>query len=68
MIITQFAADVRKDLRARMNDIADAMANGACTSFDHYKDLCGEIRGLAFAETQLIALSEAIEKTEMEKR
>lgn len=68
MIITQFAADVRKQIRERMNDLADSMAGGACTDFAHYKTMAGEVQGLALAERYLLDLAEAIEKQEMEKR
>lgn len=68
MIITQFAADVRKQIRERMNELADAMAGGSCTDFAHYKSMAGEVQGLAIAERYLLDLAEAIEKQEMEKR
>lgn len=67
MIVTQFAAEVRKEYRERMNDVADALARGECQSFDHYKALTGEIAGLAYAERLLIDAAERVEKTAMEK-
>ena len=67
MIVTQFAAEVRDAYRGRMNDVADALARGECTSFDHYKALVGEISGLALAERMLLDAAERIEKTAMEK-
>jgi hypothetical protein len=53
---------LRDKLRADMNNFTDDLANGQCTSFEQYKELCGVIRGLAFAERHLIDLAENIEK------
>ena len=60
---TMSAFEVLRDkLRADMNNFTDDLANGQCTSFEQYKELCGVIRGLAFAERHLIDLAENIEK------
>ncbi len=67
MIVAQFAAELRKEYRERMNEVTDALARGECTSFDVYKDLSGEIRGLALAERMLIDAAERLERTAMEK-
>ena len=53
---------LRDKLRADMNNFTDDLANGQCSSFEQYKELCGVIRGLAFAERHLIDLAENIEK------
>jgi hypothetical protein len=53
---------LRDKLRADMNNYTDDLANGQCSSFEQYKELCGVIRGLAFAERHLIDLAENIEK------
>ena len=53
---------LRDKLRADMNNFTDDLANGQCTSFEQYKELCGVIRGLAFAERHLIDLAENIER------
>ena len=53
---------LRDKLRADMNNFTDDMANGQCTSFEQYKELCGVIRGLAYAERHLIDLAENIER------
>ena len=53
---------LRDRLRADMNNYTDDLANGQCSSFEQYKELCGVIRGLAFAERHLIDLAENIEK------
>ena len=59
MIVAQFAAELRKEYRERMNEVTDALARGECTS--------GEIRGLALAERMLIDAAERLERTAMEK-
>jgi hypothetical protein len=53
---------LRDKLRADMNNYTDDLANGQCSSFEQYKELCGVIRGLAYAERHLIDLAENIEK------
>jgi hypothetical protein len=53
---------LREKLRADMNNFTDDLANGQCSSFEQYKELCGVIRGLAYAERHLIDLAENIEK------
>jgi hypothetical protein len=53
---------LREKLRADMNNYTDDLANGQCSSFEQYKELCGVIRGLAYAERHLIDLAENIEK------
>lgn len=67
MILTQFAEELRKELRDRMNDIADTLAGGGATSFEAYKDLTGEIRGLAVAERALLDMAKRIEEGALEK-
>jgi hypothetical protein len=62
MIVVQFAEEVRKELRERMNDIADTLAGGGAESFEKYQALCGEIRGLAIAERALLDAAERLEK------
>jgi hypothetical protein len=57
---------LRDKLRVDMNNFTDDLANGQCTSFEQYKELCGVIRGLAFAERHLIDLAEKIERAEDE--
>ena len=53
---------LRDKLRADMNNFTDDLANGQCSSFEQYKELCGVIRGLAYAERHLIDLAENIER------
>ena len=62
-VLTLQAFEVLRDkLRADMNNFTDDLANGQCSSFEQYKELCGVIRGLAYAERHLIDLAENIEK------
>lgn len=67
MIIGQFAEEVRKKLRDRMNNIADALAGGECQSFEAYKELAGQIAGLAYAESMLLETAAHVENTALEK-
>jgi len=57
---------LRDKLRADMNNFTDDLANGQCTSFEQYKELCGVIRGLAFAERHLLDLAEKIKEDDDE--
>lgn len=59
-MIEQFAETVRAQIRKDMNNYADDMANGVCKSFDEYQRLCGVIRGLAIAESHLLALRDKV--------
>ena len=62
-VLTLQAFEVLRDkLRTDMNNFTDDLANGQCSSFEQYKELCGVIRGLAYAERHLIDLAENIEK------
>ena len=62
-VVTMDVLQVLRDkLRADMNNYTDDLANGQCTDFATYKELCGVIRGLAYAERHLIDLAENIEK------
>ncbi len=55
----EFAEVAIKKIRADMNEKADYLASGFATSYDDYKRICGEIRGLALAEDHIKALLEA---------
>jgi hypothetical protein len=52
----------QKNLRMRMNDVADAIATGSAQSFDEYQKMVGTIDGLAIAERELLDLVEAMNK------
>lgn len=55
---------LRKKLRDRMNDIADAVSTGMCGSYEEYQRLCGVIEGLAHAERDLLDLKDSLEKND----
>jgi hypothetical protein len=63
MIVVQFAEELRKQLRAQMNDLADYLAGGGAESFEKYKSITGEIRGLAYAERMLLDAAERLERS-----
>jgi hypothetical protein len=66
LMTLSFVEALKNKLRVDMNNFTDDLANGQCTSFEQYKELCGVIRGLAFAERHLIDLAEKIERAEDE--
>jgi hypothetical protein len=41
---------LRKQFTERQEHLADALAEGAAKTFEEYKQLVGEIRGLSFAQ------------------
>lgn len=55
---------VRSELRRRMNDLADYLANDSCTDFMHYKLITGRIQGLAIAEREILDLEARLAKVE----
>jgi hypothetical protein len=61
-----FVTALRNKLRTDMNNFTDDLANGQCTDFATYKELCGVIRGLAFAERHLLDLAENMKEDDDE--
>jgi hypothetical protein len=57
---------LRKKLRERMNDLADAISSGRCSDFGEYQKLCGVIEGLAYAERDLLDLKQTMEEKDDE--
>jgi hypothetical protein len=57
-----FITALRNKLRTDMNNFTDDLANGQCTDFAQYKELCGVIRGLAYAERHLLDLAENLKE------
>jgi hypothetical protein len=57
-----FITAFRNKLRTDMNNFTDDLANGQCSDFAQYKELCGVIRGLAFAERHLLDLAENLKE------
>ena len=66
LLVMDFMEAFRKKLREDMNNFTDDLANGQCTSFEQYKELCGVIRGLAFAERHLLDLAEKLKEDDDE--
>jgi hypothetical protein len=60
--VMDFVDAMRKKIRDDMNNYTDDLANGQCTDFATYKELCGVIRGLAFAERHLLDLAEYLKE------
>jgi hypothetical protein len=61
-LVSDFIEAVRKKIRDDMNNYTDDLANGQCQDFANYKELCGVIRGLAFAERHLLDLAEYLKE------
>lgn len=49
------------ELRARRTQLAEAAASGAAKSYEDYKYMCGEIRGLTNVEMYLLDLAKNLE-------
>jgi len=62
LLVMDFIEAMRKKIRDDMNNYTDDLANGQCTDFATYKELCGVIRGLAFAERHLLDLAEYLKE------
>lgn len=56
-IIQSFVETLRKKLREDMNNYTDDLATGQCQDHAAYKELCGVVRGLAYAERHLLDLA-----------
>ena len=52
---------LNKQFTERQQSLADALANGAAKTFEEYKQLVGEIRGLSFAQ---LCVSDLVRKLE----
>lgn len=55
---------LNKNLVDRRKQIADALADGAAKSYEDYRQLVGEIRGLSFAELSLADLVRKMEEND----
>jgi hypothetical protein len=62
LITMDFIQALRDKLRQDMNNYTDDLANGQCPDHAAYKELCGVIRGLAFAERHLLDLADNLER------
>lgn len=52
---------LRKQFTERQEGLANALADGAAKTFEEYKQLVGEIRGLSFAQ---LCVSDLVRKLE----
>jgi hypothetical protein len=53
---------VLNELRERRAQLSDAIANNGAKTFDDYKYMCGEIRGLTAVEMYLLDLVKNMEQ------
>jgi hypothetical protein len=51
-------------LREHMNDLADHMAGGGCSNFDHYQYSVGMVKGFAIMEREILDLEERMNNAE----
>lgn len=58
----QFANELRRRLRVRLNELADDLAGGVCRNIEDYRKICGQIEGLAEAERALLDLVDRLRK------
>jgi len=63
-MIQNFVRVLRDQIRTDMNNYADDLSAGVCSSFDQYQKLCGIIQGLALAERYLIDLAKKAEESD----
>ena len=62
LLTANFIAAMREKLRTDMNNYTDDLANGQCQDYATYKELCGVIRCLAFAERHLLDLADHLKE------
>jgi hypothetical protein len=53
---------VLKELRERRAQLSDAIASSGAKTFEDYKYMCGEIRGLTAVEMYLLDLAKNMEQ------
>ena len=51
---------LRKKLRKQMNEIADLLSIGSAKNMEEYRKMCGIIKGLAWAEREVIDLEDRL--------
>lgn len=55
---------VSRKLKEREAEITRVVGDGGCKSFDHYKELCGFIRGLQTAQFEIEDLMRKIKEND----
>jgi hypothetical protein len=53
-----------KEIRARRAQLSDGLGNSSARTFDEYRFICGEIRGLTAVESYLIDLAKHMEHSD----
>lgn len=53
---------VLRELRERRSQLSDAIASNGAKTFEDYKYMCGEIRGLTAVEMYLLDLAKNMEQ------
>lgn len=56
-MIQQFTEAIVKTLREAQQSKINVLVAGRCADWADYQKLCGEVRGLALAESELTALA-----------
>ena len=56
-----FAEYLLKNIRARDSRLKDKLADGSITSWEEYRYIVGEIRGMAYTEQEIQAAMKGIE-------
>lgn len=54
------------ELEAKVNQLKDHLAAGRAQTFEEYKQLCGEIKGLLFARQYALDLQRNLENSDDE--
>jgi hypothetical protein len=50
-----------KEIRTRRTQLSDGLGNSSAKSFEEYKFICGEIRGLTAVEAYIVDLAKHME-------
>lgn len=53
-----------KDINEKINQLAEYVSSGNATSYEEYKRLCGEIRGLTIARGYTLDLKTRMENSD----
>jgi hypothetical protein len=54
-------AFIRKKIREEMNNLADFLAGGGCSTIEDYRHICGKIEGLAIAEREILDIEQRLQ-------
>jgi hypothetical protein len=52
---------ILKEIRERRAQLSDGLGNSSAKSFDEYRFICGEIRGLTAVESYILDLAKHME-------